>query len=161
MKYDSSKSKEPTKSARTSQLRRVDLNLFLVFDAILQHGTVAKAAHALSITPSAVSHALRRLRQMLGDELFIPNGLGMQPTRRARDLAFDIQEGLENFELALLGKPFVPAEADRSFRIAASDGITALILPTLVRRLLKSAPNVDLKSVSVEPHRCRSATRSR
>ena len=145
MSNDSKKSKETTKSAKISQLRRIDLNLFLVFEAILQQGSVTKAAKALSITPSAVSHALSRLRQMIGDELFVPNGSGMQPTRRARELALDIQEGLQNFQLALMAKPFVPAEADRSFRIAASDGITALVLPALFKRLVKSAPNVDLR----------------
>ena len=60
-------------------------------------------------------------------------------------LALDIQEGLQNFQLALMGKPFVAAEADRSFRIAASDGITALVLPALLQRLVKSAPSVDLR----------------
>jgi DNA-binding transcriptional LysR family regulator len=82
---------------------------------------------------------------MIGDELFVPNGSGMQPTRRARELALVIQEGLQNFQLALMAKTLVPAEADRSFRIAASDGITALVLPALLQRLVKSAPNVDLK----------------
>jgi DNA-binding transcriptional LysR family regulator len=145
MRYDSRKSKETTKSAKITQLRRIDLNLFLIFEAILQQGSVTKAAQALSITPSAVSHALSRLRQMIGDELFVPNGSGMQPTRHARELALDIQEGLENFQLALMAKPFEPAKADRSFRIAASDGITALVLPALFKRLVKSAPNVDLR----------------
>jgi DNA-binding transcriptional LysR family regulator len=144
MKFDSRKSKT-TKPRRTVQLRRIDLNLFSVFDAILQHGSVTRAAQALSITPSAVSHALSRLRQVIGDELFVPSGLGMEPTRHARELALTVQEGLENFQLALTAKPFVPAEADRSFRIVASDGITALVLPALVHRLVKSAPNVDIR----------------
>src|SRR5215471_4023848 len=97
MSNDSKKSKETTKSAKISQLRRIDLNLFLVFEAILQQGSVTKAAKALSITPSAGSHALGRVRQMIGDELFVPSGSGMQPTRRARELALDIQQGLQNF----------------------------------------------------------------
>jgi DNA-binding transcriptional LysR family regulator len=138
-------SEEAAKPANTNQLRRIDLNLFGVFGAILQHGSVTKAAQALSITPSAVSHALSRLRRMFDDELFIPSASGMQPTRYARELASDIQKGLETFQLALMAKPFVPADSDRCFRIAASDGITALILPALVRRLTQSAPNVDLR----------------
>jgi DNA-binding transcriptional LysR family regulator len=143
MKYG--KSKESAKPATTNRLQRIDLNLFRVFDAILEHESVTKAARALSITPSAVSHALSRLRQMLGDELFIPQGSGMQPTRYARDLASGIRRGLENFHDTLMAKPFVPAEADRCFRIAASDGVTALLLPILVKRLAKGAPRVDLR----------------
>jgi Bacterial regulatory helix-turn-helix protein, lysR family len=84
MKYDSRNSKQTTKSsAKTVQIRRIDLNLFWVFDAIMHHRSVTKAAQALSITPSAVSHALNRLRQMIGDELFFPSALGMQPTPHA------------------------------------------------------------------------------
>ena len=134
-----------TKPANTKQLRRIDLNLFGVFDAVLQHGSVTKAAQALSITPSAVSHALSRLRRMFCDELFVPSASGMQPTRYARELASDIQKGLEKLQLALMAKPFLPDHSDRCFRIAASDGITTLILPPLVRRLTKSAPHVDLR----------------
>jgi DNA-binding transcriptional LysR family regulator len=138
-------SEEATKPANTNQLRRVDLNLFGVFDAILQHGSVTRAAKALSITPSAVSHALSRLRRMFGDDLFVHSASGMQPTRYARELASDVQKGLEKFQLALMAKPFVPDHSDRCFRIAASDGITALILPALARRLAKSAPHVDIR----------------
>jgi DNA-binding transcriptional LysR family regulator len=145
MKYGSRTSKETSKSEKSTQLRRIDLNLFLVFEAILEHGSVTKAAQALSITPSAVSHALSRLRRMIGDELFVHDGFGMQPTSHARELALAIQAGLENFQSALTAKPFVPATADRSFRIAASDGITALVLPALVQRLVKSAPHVDIR----------------
>jgi DNA-binding transcriptional LysR family regulator len=65
---------------------------------------------------------LNRLRQTIGDELFIPSEFGMQPTRRALELAADVRDGLENFELALTVKPFVPAEAVRTFRIAAGSG---------------------------------------
>jgi DNA-binding transcriptional LysR family regulator len=95
----------------------------------MHHRSVTKAAQGLSITPSAVSHALSRLRQMVGDELFVPSGLGMQPTPRALELAADVQEGLENFQLALMAKPFVPAKADRTFRIGATDYACTVILP--------------------------------
>jgi DNA-binding transcriptional LysR family regulator len=146
MKYDSNKSKETTKSsAKTIQIRRIDLNLFRVFDAIMHHRSVTKAAQALSVTPSAISHALSRLRQTIGDELFVPSGSGMQPTARALELALDVREGLEKFQLALMAKPFVPAEAVRTFRIAASDQGSVLILPALVKRLAESAPNIDLR----------------
>jgi DNA-binding transcriptional LysR family regulator len=131
--------------AETVHLRMIDLNLFRVFDAMMVHLSVRKASHILSVTPSAVSHALSRLRQSIGDELFIPGESGMQPTRRALELASAVREGLEKLELALTGKESVPAEALRTFRIGATDYACMVILPSLVKRLAKSAPNVDLR----------------
>jgi DNA-binding transcriptional LysR family regulator len=127
------------------QIRMVDLNLFRVFDAIMLHRSVRKASKALSVTPSAVSHALNRLRQTIDDELFVLGERGMEPTRRALELAAAVRDGLESFELALSTKPFVPMEAVRTFRIAASDNTSVVILPALVKRLSKNAPQVDLR----------------
>jgi DNA-binding transcriptional LysR family regulator len=127
------------------EIRMVDLNLFRVFDAIMLHRSVRKASQELSVTPSAVSHALNRLRQTIDDELFVPGERGMEPTRRAIELAAAVREGLESFELALTTKPFVPIEAVRTFRIAASDNTSVVILPSLVKRLSKNAPQVDLR----------------
>jgi DNA-binding transcriptional LysR family regulator len=129
----------------TTELRLMDLNLFRVFDAMMLHRSVCKASQTLSVTPSAVSHALGRLRQSIGDELFIPTESGMQPTRRARELASAVREGLEKLESALTGKELVPAEAARTFRIGATDYACMVILPSLVKRLAKSAPTVDLR----------------
>jgi DNA-binding transcriptional LysR family regulator len=146
MKQESKKFKERIKSsAAATQIRRIDLNLFRVFDTVMQHRSVTKAAQMLSVTPSAVSHALSRLRQTIGDELFIPYGSGVEPTPRALELASEVREGLQSFQLALMTKPFLPKEAVRTFRIAASDQTSVVILPALVRRLAKSAPNVDLR----------------
>jgi DNA-binding transcriptional LysR family regulator len=134
--------------AEIVHLRMIDLNLFRVFDAMMLHRSVRKASQILSVTPSAVSHALSRLRQSIGDELFIPGESGMQPTRRALELASAVREGLEKLELALTGKESVPAEALRTFRIGATDYACIVILPSLVKRLAKSAPNVDLRVFS-------------
>src|SRR5580693_5168758 len=95
--------------AECAHLRMIDLNLFRVFDAMMLHRSVRKASQILSVTPSAVSHALSRLRQSIGDELFIPGESGMQPTRRALESASAVREGLEKFELAFTGKESVPA----------------------------------------------------
>src|ERR1700741_141876 len=103
--------------ADSVQLRMIDLNLFRVFDAMMLHRSVRKASQILSVTPSAVSHALNRLRQSIGDELFIPTESGMQPTQRALELASAVREGLEKLELALTGKESVPPEALRTFRV--------------------------------------------
>jgi DNA-binding transcriptional LysR family regulator len=143
------KSRKPKKrtepSSDNAQIRRVDLNLFRVFDAVMQHRSVSKAAKALSVTPSAVSHSLSRLREAIDDELFAPGVSGMQPTPRALELASDIRKGLQNFHSALIAKPFVPARAIRTFRIAASDNVSMLVLPRLIRRLAETAPNIDIR----------------
>jgi DNA-binding transcriptional LysR family regulator len=146
MKSDSKKHPEnPRPRLSTSQIRMVDLNLFRVFDAMMLHRSVRKASQELSVTPSAVSHALNRLRQTMGDELFIPGERGMEPTRRALELAAAVRQGLESFASALTTKPFVPMEAVRTFRIAASDNTSVVILPSLVKRLAKNAPQIDLR----------------
>jgi DNA-binding transcriptional LysR family regulator len=106
---------------------------------------VRKASQILSVTPSAVSHALSRLRQSIGDELFIPAESGMQPTQRALQLAPGVREGLEKLERALTRKDAVPAEAPRTFRVGATDYPCMVLLPSLVKRLAKSAPKVDLR----------------
>jgi DNA-binding transcriptional LysR family regulator len=127
------------------QIRRVDLNLFRVFDAVMQHRSVSKAAKALSVTPSAISHSLSRLRDAIDDALFVPGVSGMQPTRRAVELASDIRKGLQNLHSALMTEPFVPARGIRTFRIAASDYVSILVLPRLIKRLAEIAPNIDLR----------------
>jgi DNA-binding transcriptional LysR family regulator len=137
--------KNPRPRLSTIQIRMVDLNLFRVFDALMLHRSVRKASQVLSVTPSAVSHALNRLRQTMDDELFIPGERGMEPTRRALELAAAVREGLESFAGALNTKPFVPMEAVRTFRIAASDNTSMVILPSLVKRLTKNAPQIDLR----------------
>ena len=146
-KSDSKKYQKYAESPADSvQIRMIDLNLFRVFDAMMLHRSVRKASQTLSVTPSAVSHALSRLRQSIGDELFIPSESGMQPTQRALDLASAVREGLQKIELALrVKKESVPADALRTFRIAACDYACMVILPPLVKRLAKSAPHVDLR----------------
>jgi DNA-binding transcriptional LysR family regulator len=123
----------------------IDLNLFRVFEAMMQHRNVRVASRNLSVTPSAVSHALRRLRQSLRDELFVSTESSMQPTRRALEIAPTIREGLEKLESALAGQGPKPAEALRTFRIAATEYACMVILPRLVKRMSESAPRVALQ----------------
>lgn len=146
MKTMSRKRKKGDESrSENVRTRVVDLNLFRVFDAVMQERSVSRAAKALSVTPSAISHSLSRLREAMDDELFVPAVSGMQPTPRALELASDIRSGLQNFHSALLTKPFVPERAVRTFRIAASDHVSILVLPRLIQRLAETAPNIDLR----------------
>lgn len=126
-------------------LRRIDLNLFRVFEAVMQYRTISRAAADLRITPSAVSHALARLRLALDDELFIAGAGGMTPTARALELAPGIRNGLGSIEAAVGAVGFDPATAIRTFRLAASDYACSVLLAPLVARLMTTAPQVDLR----------------
>lgn len=126
-------------------LRQVDLNLLHVFDEVMKHRSVAQAAEQLSLSPSAVSHALGRLRQALKDDLFLRSDAGLQPTPRALELAGHVRGGLMLLERALAVVPFVPEESIRGFRLAAGDYACALIMPRLVECLVRKAPNIDLQ----------------
>lgn len=129
-------------------LRMIDLNLFRVFNAMMELRSVVKASQVLSITPSAVSHALNRLRQSIGDELFTPSRSGMLPTQRALELASAVREAYQMLELAVRRNNSAPAELPRTLRIVATDYACVVLLPPLVKRLAKSTPNLELQVVS-------------
>ena len=126
-------------------MRRIDLNLFRVFEAVMRHRGVAPASRELGVTASAVSHALSRLRQALADELFVSGESGMEPTPRALELAPVIRDGLGRIDVALVSGAFVPSEALRTFRVAATDYVGVTILPRLVSRIARDAPQIDLR----------------
>ncbi|MCB8875307.1 LysR family transcriptional regulator [Acidisoma silvae] len=131
------------------RLRQVDLNLLNVFDAVMRFRSVTQAAESLALSPSAVSHALARLRLALKDDLFIRDDQGMTPTPRALALAGGIQDGLSLLARTLDAEPFLPSDSIRTFRIAAGDYATAFLLPPLMRRLLREAPLIDLRVMPV------------
>ena len=126
-------------------MRRIDLNLFRVFEAVLQHRSVSAASRELGVTASAVSHALSRLRMTMGDELFILGDAGMEPTARALELAPAIRDGLGRIEAAVSSKPFIPAQSQRTFRIALSDHTAVMVLPHVIGRLAKIAPEINFR----------------
>jgi DNA-binding transcriptional LysR family regulator len=126
------------------QLRNFDLNLLVVFEAIFDEGSIAAASDRLSLSQSAVSHALGRLRRALSDELFVRDADGMQPTAKARQCAIPIKSALDRLASTLGGEPFVAGRAIRSFSIGASDYATTTIIPGLVRRAASVAPLVDV-----------------
>jgi DNA-binding transcriptional LysR family regulator len=126
------------------QLRNFDLNLLIVFDAVFEEHSIAAASERLSLSQSAVSHALRRLRRALSDDLFVREVDGMRPTPKARQFAIPFRSALERLAGALGGEPFDPARAIRSFSIGASDYATTTIIPGLVRSIADAAPSVDI-----------------
>ncbi|MBY0241811.1 MAG: LysR family transcriptional regulator [Burkholderiaceae bacterium] len=129
-------------------LRRLDLNLLPVFDALLRHRSVTAAASELAMSPSALSHALSRLREALADELFVRIGNAMQPTAYADALAVPVTAALEALTRGLgEARGFDPATSERTFVLAATDYTAFAVLPPLLRRLQQAAPRVRCKVV--------------
>lgn len=126
-------------------IQRIDLNLFRVFDAILQCRSVSGASKELGVTASAVSHALARFRQAIGDELFVFGEEGMVPTARALEIAPAIRDGLERIDDAVSARPFVPTASARTFRMAATDYGTTIVLTRLIERLARTTPQLELR----------------
>jgi DNA-binding transcriptional LysR family regulator len=126
-------------------LSRTDLNLLLLFEVVLQERHVGRAAVRLNLSPSAVSHALGRLRQLLGDPLFLRTPKGVVPTARAAELAEPIAELLAQARRVVsTAQPFDPATSTRRFTIGAPDGISAVLLRPLLARLRRLAPGIDI-----------------
>jgi DNA-binding transcriptional LysR family regulator len=130
---------------RETELRKIDLNLLLVFDVLYRTRSTTRAAESLHITQPSVSNALKRLRSLLDDVLFVKSADGMQPTPRADAIASLIDEGFASLHLALgAGRAFDPATSTRTFRLYMSDVGQAVFIPTLIARLRKTAPGVSI-----------------
>ncbi|WP_395321917.1 LysR substrate-binding domain-containing protein [Variovorax sp. UC74_104] len=123
---------------------RMDLNLLKVFDAVYEDRNLVLAGRRLHLSQSAVSHALTRLREVVGDELFLRTGKGLAPTGRASAMAPVLRDALRRIEATLGVEPFEPAHSSRRFVIAANDHVTAVIVAQLLRALQQAAPDVDL-----------------
>lgn len=127
------------------QLARVDLNLLVVFDALAREQSVTRAAQRLAVTQSAVSHALRRLRELVGDPLLVGGRGGMALTPRAENLVQPVRSALVTLGRALAEPaPFAPATATRTFTLNCPDLFDLLVVPHLMTRLREEAPGVDL-----------------
>ncbi|NNA93316.1 LysR family transcriptional regulator [Pseudomonas gessardii] len=127
-----------------NDLRRIDLNLLVILDALLSEQHVTRAAERLHLSQPAVSHALARLRDLLGDPLLVRQGGGLVATARALELAAPLADALAQVQSLLAPNRFDPASARRTFRLAMSDYGAALLLPGLARALREQAPGVDL-----------------
>src|SRR5215218_7915769 len=127
------------------RLAGIDLNLLTSLDALLATQSVTRAAKELGRTQPAVSHALRRLRELLGDELLVRTPKGMQPTPRALELRPAVRAAIEAAEAVLQEAPtFDPARAERTFVVAMPDQTSFLLLPPLIARIAREAPGVRI-----------------
>ena len=132
------------------RLSQVDLNLFIVFDAIYQQRNLTRAAEVLCITQPAVSNALGRLRTTLNDPLFVRTSQGMTPTPLAENIVGRVQEALQLLNTSVTeGEIFQPSETDKVFRFSMNDLAEAMILPNLLEHLREVAPNIGVECYQV------------
>src|ERR1051325_6316918 len=126
--------------------RRADLNLLIVFQALLAERHVGRAAVRLALTQSAASHALGRLRDLFGDPIVVRHPKGVEPTARALALAPEVNEILSRAR-SLLSSPLFDPTLARSFTIATIDLTVPTIVVPLIARLRQGAPAIDLRVV--------------
>jgi len=129
-----------------ANIRTLDLNLLRVFDAMMQHRNVSRTGEALGLTQPAVSAALGRLREHLGDPLFVRVGNRMVPTARAEAIAHPVASALQSLASALdEAVPFDPATATATFTLRGADFFSMRLMPPLAGRLAKEAPGITLR----------------
>ena len=133
-------------------IRDIDLNLMKVFDAVYRLRSVSRAADALGLTQSAVSHSLSRLRTILKSPLFLRVPSGVQPTPKADRFAVAVQLALSTLERAVEEtEQFDPARSSRVFRLHLNDLGERCFLPRLARELEQQAPHIGLESFQFAP----------
>ena len=127
--------------------RTLDLNLLRVFDEVMAERSLTRAARNLALTQPAVSNALRRLRETLGDDLVQRSGQGMAPTVRALAIWPSVREALQLLQESLIPNEFVPTTAKSTFVLAMADATAAELVPGLVDILEHEAPGVAMRVV--------------
>ncbi|MDC0662825.1 LysR family transcriptional regulator [Marinobacter sp. SS21] len=125
----------------------LDARALRVFLAVLDEASVSRAAVKLELSQSAVSHTLDRLRQVLADPLFVKSGRGISPTDYALRIGPNVRQILDDLRALSAGPPFVPANAEFSFTIAANDYQRDLLLPGLAAKLRAQAPGIRLQVI--------------
>ena len=127
------------------ELSRINLNLLVCLQALLEERSVTRAAERLSLSQSAVSKSLSRLREITGDELFTRTAHGLLPTARALGLQNQLQPLLGELWSIVQPPNFDPATCDRYFRIALPETANQLIFQKSLSGILKQAPNIKVK----------------
>jgi DNA-binding transcriptional LysR family regulator len=127
-----------------------DLNLLLVFDALMTERSVTAAAAKVGLSQPAMSNALARLRDRLGDRLFVRGQKRMVPTPRALELAPDIEAALHHLRIAVQGREFTPTSSTVRFRLATTDEIELFLLPTVIKKLSVLAPGISVSCARLQ-----------
>ncbi|MDB5565270.1 MAG: DNA-binding transcriptional LysR family regulator [Tardiphaga sp.] len=131
-------------SKTAPKLAALDLNLLVVFDAIMRDRSVTRAGQRLGLSQPAMSHALTRLRHMLKDELFVRSPSGMMPTPRAEELATPIRIALDGLQQSLEPEQFDPSKATTTFRIAVDNYAAIVLVAPIAAHVARIAAGVRL-----------------
>lgn len=130
---------------KNNELRRLDLTVLLVFIGLLRHRKATEVAADLGLTQSGVSHALKRLREIFGDELFLRRPHGVEPTAVALALEKPIADAIKSLRKAVAGPQiFDPGSADGVVRLSALDAELVTLVPELIKTLSISAPGLRI-----------------
>lgn len=133
-----------------SNIKDIDLNLLLVFDAVIRRGSVSRAASDLGLTQSTVSNALRRLRQRLGDPLFVRERYGVSPTPFAETLTPYVKDALATLERGFeQTRRFDPTTEERTFTLIMTDIAEAVILPRVLDMFRTRAPGISIRAINL------------
>jgi DNA-binding transcriptional LysR family regulator len=131
-------------------IRSLDLNLLVVFDAMLKHQNVTKAAEAIKLSQPAMSAAISRLRTLFDDPLFVRTGAGMAPTPKAQALSPSIRMVVQTIQTDILQpKSFDPSRSDRTFTLVTPDIAEVNFLPRLLSTLAEKSPHISLKTLAM------------
>src|SRR4051812_6786509 len=129
-------------------LKNVDLNLLVIFEAIYATGNISRASERLGMSQPAVSNALARLRELIGDQLFVRTPRGVDPSIKSRELIVPVREALGLIGRHLETGPEVDLSTyKRLFRIIIIDALEAIVMPTIVNTLLAQAPGINIECI--------------
>src|SRR2546429_1569954 len=128
-------------------LNSLDLNLLVALDALLREANVSRAAMRIGLSQPAASHALQRLRDLIGDPLLVRNGPRMELTPRAQALRAPLAQTLDQVRSLFIADEFDAARSERQFRLMMPDLAVELLMPPLMEKITKVAPNVRIDVV--------------
>ena len=130
---------------KSPNFRTLDLNLLRVFDQVMAERNLTRAGRNLSMTQPAVSNALNRLRDAMGDKLVVRSGFGVEPTPRALALWPAIADALRQMEASINPGDFIASEANNTFVLGMADATAAELMPGLVAIIERDAPGVSMR----------------
>ena len=129
-------------------LRKIDLNLLVIFEALYSTGSTSRTAERLGMSQPAVSNALARLRDLIGDPLFVREARGLRPTGKSHEIIGPVRDAL-----TVIGRQFVAADTidlatyKRLFRIIMADPYEPILLPPIIRTIAAHAPGIEIECV--------------
>ena len=128
-------------------LNSLDLNLLVALDALLREANVSRAAMRIGLSQPAASHALQRLRDLIGDPLLVRNGARMELTPRALGLRAPLGQTLDQVRSLFVPDAFDAIRSERRFRLMMPDLAVELLMPPLMAKITKAAPNIQIDVV--------------